>query len=175
MAARDQRDAPHHRYADAILYAMEQHAGQLRRDDRPYISHPLRVAESLRTIGEIEDFDVLIAGLLHDVIEDTDSEWSDVDRRFGRRVADLVAVLSGDMRLPKPERRQDILDRIREAGDDAKAVRLADRLDNLTDMRGFSDTRKREYRQEATRVLDACRGANAPLEAALAAAIDALA
>jgi guanosine-3',5'-bis(diphosphate) 3'-pyrophosphohydrolase len=86
-------------------------------------------------------------------------------------VADLVAYLSGDTRLPKPQRRADVIERIRGAPGEAKVVRLADRLDNLLDMAGFSTARKREYVAGSKRILEACRGANAPLEAALADAI----
>ena len=174
MVDPDPRPEPHHRYVDAILYAIRKHGEQRRHDDRPYISHPLRVAESLRTIGGIEDTDVLIASLLHDLIEDTECEWASIERRFGRRVADLVAVMTGDMRLPKPERRKEIIQRIRtaDADADAKAIRLADRLDNLTDMQGFSDSKKRRYIAEPGQTLDACRGANSALEAALAAALE---
>lgn len=167
----DPRPEPHHRYVDAILYAMRKHGGQVRRDGRPYISHPLRVAESLRAIGEITDEDVLVAGVLHDLIEDTECEWSNIERRFGSRVADLVAAMTGDMRLPKPQRRQEIVDRIRAASDEAKAIRLADRLDNLTDMQGFTETRKREYIEESRHIIEACRGANEGLERALTEAI----
>ncbi len=168
----DPRPESHHRYVDAILYAIRKHGEQRRRDGRPYISHTLRVAEGLRTIGGITDPDVLIAGVLHDLIEDTECEWSSIEKRFGRRVADLVVVLTGDMRLPKVERRQEIIQRIRAANDEAKSIRLADRLDNLTDMQGFSDSKKRRYIEESGNILDACRGANPALEAALAAALE---
>jgi guanosine-3',5'-bis(diphosphate) 3'-pyrophosphohydrolase len=172
MPSRDPRPEPYHRYVDAILYAMRKHGGQRRRDGRPYISHPLRVSECLRTTGGITDPEVLIAGMLHDLIEDTECEWANIERRFGSRVADLVAAMTGDMRLPKPERRREIVDRIRDARDDAKSIRLADRLDNLTDMQGFTETRKREYIDESRDILAACRGANSGLEHALENAID---
>lgn len=162
---------PHRRYAEAVLYAMRKHADQTRRDGTPYIAHPLRVAESLRSIGGITDMDVILAGLLHDLIEDTDCEWQDLASRFGERVADLVAILSGDMRLPKPARRREVVERIRTAPPEAKAVRLADRLDNLTDMKGFSASRRQEYIQGSWLILEACRGANPPLEQALEQAI----
>ncbi|MCB9870592.1 MAG: HD domain-containing protein [Planctomycetes bacterium] len=162
---------PHRRYAEAVLYAIEKHGNQRRRDGSPYIAHPIRVAESIRSIGGIHDMDVVIAALLHDLIEDTECEWSNIEHRFGAEVANLVAVLSGDMRLPKPARRQEIIDRIRSAPAAAKAIRLADRLDNLTDMRGFDATRQREYVAGSRKVLEACRGANPPLERALEDAI----
>ena len=162
---------PHRRYAEAAVYAIDKHGDQRRRDGSTYIIHPLRVAESLRSIGGIDDMDVIIGGLLHDLIEDTECEWSNIAKRFGERVANLVSAMTGDMRLPKPERRNEIVERIRTASDDAKAIRLADRLDNVTDMAGFRETRKREYVEESRLILEACRGANPALEDALAAAI----
>ena len=66
------------------------------------------------------------------------------------------------------------MDRVRNASSEAKAVRLADRLDNLTDMKGFTETRRKEYIAESSMTLEACRGSNAPLEAALEAAIRSL-
>jgi guanosine-3',5'-bis(diphosphate) 3'-pyrophosphohydrolase len=169
MASRS--DEPHHRYADAIEYMIRKHGVQQRRDGSPYFVHPIRVAEILRGIGGVDDMDVVIAAVLHDLIEDTECEWANLEQRFGKRVADLVAILTGDMRLPKPARRQEIVERIRAADTDAKAVRLADRLDNVTDMNGFSQTRKREYIEESKLILEACRGANAALERALSIAI----
>ena len=171
MSTEERSQEPHRRIASAIAYAMRKHAGQERKDGSPYIIHLLRVMESLRSIGGITDPDVVIAGVLHDAIEDTDAEHASLERRFGRRVADLVAVLTGDMRLPKVERRLEVIERARAGDADVKAVRLADRLDNLTDMKGFSEARKAEYVEEARRVLEACRGANAGLEQALLDAI----
>jgi len=167
----DGPDAPHRRIAAAVLYAIEKHANQRRRDGTPYIAHPLRVAECVRRVGGIDDPDVIIAALLHDAIEDTDCEWDDLDRRFGRRVADLVATLSGDMRLPKPQRRAEVIERARTAPREAQTIRLADRLDNLLDMKGFSEARKREYLEGSEKTLSACRGANAELEAAMVRAL----
>ncbi|HLU39692.1 MAG TPA: HD domain-containing protein [Planctomycetota bacterium] len=172
MHAPEAPEAPHRRIAAALLYAMEKHANQRRRDGSPYIAHPIRVAESLRSIGRIVDHEVVMAAYMHDLIEDTDCEYDDLRKRFGKRVADLVAVLSGDMRLPKPERRAEVIERARTAPPEAQAIRLADRLDNLLDMSGFSLARKQEYVDGSRRTLDACRGANAALEAALAAAIE---
>lgn len=171
MTEHDGPLAPHRRIADAVLYAIEKHQNQRRRDGTPYIAHPIRVAECLRRVGGVDDADVIIAALLHDAIEDTDCEWDDLDKRFGRRVADLVATLSGDMRLPKPQRREEVIERARTAPREAQSIRLADRLDNLLDMNGFSPARKQEYVEGSQKTLEACRGANAALEAALAGAI----
>ena len=164
-------DAPHRRIAAAQMYALEKHACQKRRDGSPYVAHPFRVAESLRSIGGVTDPEVVMAALMHDLIEDTDVEYDDLLSRFGRRVADLVATLSGDMRLPQPARRAEVIERARHAGVEVKTIRLADRLDNLLDMAGFSDARKREYVEGSEQTLAACRDANPALEEALERAI----
>lgn len=171
MIEHDGPEAPHRRIADAVMFAIEKHANQRRRDGTPYIAHPVRVAECLRRVGGVDDPDMIIAALLHDVIEDTDCEYDDLHKRFGRRVADLVAVLSGDMRLPKPPRRTEVIERVRNAPNDAKAIRLADRLDNLLDMSGFSLARKQEYVEGSRKTLAACQGANTALEEAMTRAI----
>lgn len=167
MTDAPEQDEPHRRYAEAVLFTMRKHANQTRRDGSPYIAHPLRVAESLRSIGGIQDMNVILAGLMHDLIEDTDCEWATLAKRFGEPVANLVAILSGDMRLPKVERRREVVERIRNAPDEAKAVRLADRLDNLSDMQGFSESRRKEYIRDSWKTLRACAGANPALEKAL--------
>ena len=171
MHSLDSQDAPHRRIAAALMYALEKHAAQKRRDGSPYIAHPIRVAESLRSVGAVSDPDVIMAALMHDLIEDTDCEYDDLRGRFGVRVADLVAVLSGDMRLPKPDRRNEVIERARKAPPQAQTIRLADRIDNLLDMAGFSHARKAEYLEGSRKTLAACRGANAALEAALTEAI----
>jgi guanosine-3',5'-bis(diphosphate) 3'-pyrophosphohydrolase len=171
MIDHDGPDAPHRRIAAALLYAIEKHGAQQRGDGSPYIAHPIRVAESVRSIAGVQDPEVVMAALMHDLIEDTAVEYDDLLRRFGQRVADLVAILSGDMRLPKPARRAEVVERIRTAEGAAKIVRLADRLDNLLDMASFSPARKREYVAGSKRILEACQGANAALESALAGAI----
>ena len=72
----------------AYHVADEKHNGQLRKSGEPYISHPLCVAIIL---AELElDKESIIAGILHDIIEDTDYTYDDVAREFGAEIADLV-------------------------------------------------------------------------------------
>src|SRR5262245_33213668 len=72
----------------AYQYAHEQHAGQTRESGVPYLTHPLEVA---RIIGEyVSDTEVIVAALLHDVVEDTSASQEDIATRFGQAVAGLV-------------------------------------------------------------------------------------
>src|SRR3989344_5806294 len=76
----------------AYDYASEAHAGQKRKSGEPYIEHPLRVAITLAHMGI--DQPTIIAGLLHDVPEDTTYSLVDVEKNFGPEVAKLVAGIS---------------------------------------------------------------------------------
>ncbi|MBQ5748532.1 MAG: HD domain-containing protein, partial [Oscillospiraceae bacterium] len=72
----------------AYRYADKKHASQLRKSGEPYIIHPIAVAEIVVEMGL--DTDAVIAALLHDCLEDTDTSFEDISRLFGVRVAELV-------------------------------------------------------------------------------------
>ena len=72
----------------AYQYAAEKHKNQLRKDGSPYVIHPLAVAEIVAEMGL--DTDAILASLLHDCIEDTDSTHDEIAKKFGKTVAELV-------------------------------------------------------------------------------------
>lgn len=72
----------------AIDFATKAHEGQFRKSGEPYIIHPIAVADIL--IDWAMDIDSVIAGVLHDTVEDTDISLNDIENRFGRDVAFLV-------------------------------------------------------------------------------------
>ena len=76
------------RVYDAFLLAAQAHEGVKRKSGEPYITHPLEVA---RILAEMHlDADAVCAALLHDVIEDTEYTYADIERQFGTVVANLV-------------------------------------------------------------------------------------
>lgn len=78
------------RIEDAIMYATKKHEGQRRKSSKlPYIMHPLEVATIIATMTEDED--AIIAGLLHDVVEDTNTDIEEIATMFGTTVAKLVS------------------------------------------------------------------------------------
>lgn len=82
----------------ALAFASERHAGALRKHTQiPYVTHVVIVAETLAYYYPAER-DLVLAGLLHDVVEDTDTTLEEVREGFGRGVADLVAAVT------KPEK-----------------------------------------------------------------------
>ena len=75
---------------EAIIYATVMHQGKVRKlGSSPYILHPLEVAQILSTMTD--DQDVITAGILHDIVEDTDGTLQEIKKRFGERVAFLVS------------------------------------------------------------------------------------
>lgn len=76
----------------AFDYANEKHRGQFRKSGEPYIVHPRDVAITLATYRV--DPNTIISGLLHDIIEDTDTTYDDVKEAFGEEVADIVEGLT---------------------------------------------------------------------------------
>ncbi|HYE99500.1 MAG TPA: HD domain-containing protein [Planctomycetota bacterium] len=120
--------------AEALRYATEQHEGQLRKDGRtPYIEHPKAVMAIVRDEFGVDDPDVLAAALLHDTIEDTNADYDDIRDRFGKRVADWVAVLTKDNRLPDARREREYFRGLAKAPLQARLCKIADSTHNLRD------------------------------------------
>jgi (p)ppGpp synthase/HD superfamily hydrolase len=120
----------------ALRWAAVCHQGQVRKGSGvPYFEHIVAVAMTLDRLGFGED--VVIAGLLHDVVEDTDATLDDVRDRFGPAVAELVGHGSevkrdaAGAKRPWIDRKRDHLAALAAAPADARAVVLADKLHNL--------------------------------------------
>lgn len=126
------------RLLEALDFAVSAHgrARQARRGTAfPYVIHPLRVAEILSRHA-LEDEELAVAGLLHDTVEDTDVEPAELERRFGKRVARLVAGASEpDKTLSWSERKEHTIEAARTAPLDVLTVVAADKLDNVRSLR----------------------------------------
>jgi (p)ppGpp synthase/HD superfamily hydrolase len=120
----------------ALEMAERGHLGQTRNGSggMAYIHHPVAVAELLAAEGFGDE--AVAAALLHDVVEDSDASVEDVRKRFGVRVADLVAALTDDESIEPYERRKDLhRQRVEAAGGDALAIYGADKLSNISVLR----------------------------------------
>jgi (p)ppGpp synthase/HD superfamily hydrolase len=120
----------------ALEMARQAHSGQIRNASggRPYIDHPVAVAERLAELGCDEE--VLAAALLHDVVEDSELEVEDVRNRCGDRVAEIVEALTDDASVePYSRRKSEHRDQVEAAGDDAMTIYAADKLTNVTMLR----------------------------------------
>ena len=155
----------------ALRLAAEKHRDQRRKgaDASPYINHPIEVADLLATVGGVRDVAVLAAAILHDTIEDTETTPEELEAAFGRRVRSLVAEVTDDKSLPKAERKKIQRDHAPHLSQDAKQIKLADKISNVREIGAsppddWSLERRREYIAWARSVVAGCRGANAALE-----------
>ena len=119
----------------AITFAVKAHQGMERKGKGfPYIVHPMEAVCIVATMTN--DQELLAAAALHDVIEDTDTTADDLKKEFGERVAMLVEAESDDKTGGSKaetwhQRKQDSLDRLRNANLDIKIVALGDKLSNM--------------------------------------------
>ena len=123
----------------AILFAAEVHKGQRRKGAGrlPYIVHPIHVLEKLVDAG-VDDEDVLVAAVLHDTVEDSESPEHTMVKiadDFGERVLDIVVELSFMPGLPhgaaRKEAKTKYLAGFKDKSIESRVVKLADRIDNL--------------------------------------------
>lgn len=143
---------------DAMDFSAEKHAGQLRRGvEEPFLNHLLRTGLLLLEVAEQRDANVLCAGVLHDVVEDTPATLDEVEDAFGGRVGDLVRALTNPPRRDgesKHERNLRWFEALRWEGRDVHILKSADRLDNILTMEGvFSPERRVTYLQETREAL----------------------
>lgn len=118
----------------ALDFAAERHTGQTRPAGEPYLEHLLETVDVLVNGPAVTDVDVLVAGALHDVVEDTESTLDEVRDRFGQAVAELVGWVTKPDPRPgedKASARRRYLASLYEAPDAAIALKLADRLSNV--------------------------------------------
>jgi (p)ppGpp synthase/HD superfamily hydrolase len=120
---------------DALSFAGRSHEGQTRDvDGIPFVTHPVEVACMLHEAGYPDE--VVAAGVLHDVLEDTDVERRELEERFGSRVAELVAAVSDDPSIEEDsERRAALRAQVAGAGEEAAAVFAADKVSKARELR----------------------------------------
>jgi (p)ppGpp synthase/HD superfamily hydrolase len=149
----------------AIEFAKVAHAGQLRKfTHEPYIIHPLRVAHRLCEFTT--DTEIISAAILHDVVEDTSFSLADIERDFGARISRLVDELT-DPSMPEDGTRavRKKIDRehTAKASPAAKSIKLADRLDNLSDILEHAPGFATVYLEETRLLLEVLSKGHPPL------------
>ncbi|XP_035484730.2 guanosine-3',5'-bis(diphosphate) 3'-pyrophosphohydrolase MESH1 [Scophthalmus maximus] len=156
---------------ETVNFAAEKHRNQRRKDadKTPYINHPIGVARILSHEGGITDIEVLQAALLHDTVEDTDTTPAELEAKFGATVARIVQEVTDDRRLPKQERKRQQVEHAAHCSQQAKLVKLADKLYNLRDLNrctpdGWTAERVQEYFIWASAVVRGLKGTNSVLE-----------
>lgn len=155
-------------YQKAILFATQKHVDKNQTvpgTNLPYVVHLSNVAmEVIIAAFNTEEFDLDYAvqlALLHDTIEDTSTEFEEIEDKFGIVVAKGVAALTKNSDLPKDEQMPDTLERIKELPKETWAVKLADRITNLQAPPDYWNwEKKQEYYKESKTILRELKDGN---------------
>ena len=132
----------------AYQLAKESHEGQKRLSGEPYIIHPLSVAYILVDLGM--DSESVAAGLLHDVVEDTSVELSQIKKQFGEEIANLINGVTKLGRIPYSSREEQQAENIRKMliamSEDIRVIiiKLADRLHNMRTLEYMTPQKQRD-------------------------------
>ncbi len=139
---------------DAQLFATKKHKGQIRRNSgESYIEHPLRVS---RIVGKYtKNTDLIICALLHDTIEDTTATYLELKENFGENVANIVLSLTNDKKeITRVGKTKYLLKKMNNLNNGALLVKLADRLDNVSDLSTGSSKWSYKYAKQTKHILD---------------------
>ena len=160
-----------------IEFAAAKHRNQRRKDAEasPYINHPLQLAHVLATEGGVSDLKTLMAAVLHDTVEDTETSYDELVERFGKKVADVVMEVTDDKSLVKADRKRRQIEHAPHMSRRAALVKLADKTCNLRDVAknpptGWPLKRKQAYFDWAKEVADGLPAVNKKMRRAFDAA-----
>jgi len=144
------------RLRGAYDYAAAQHEGQLRKDGSPFVSHPLAVADLVADLGL--DIESVMAALLHDCIEDTNTSYEEVAHKFGETVADLVDGVTKLTRVQYTSKEEEQMENLRKMlmamAKDIRVIliKICDRMHNIRTMEYQSERKQREKSLETLEI-----------------------
>src|SRR3954467_6622288 len=120
----------------ALAFAAHKHRDQRRKDAdaSPYINHPISLATCLANEGGVTDTAVLVAALLHDTVEDTETTLAELTEEFGAHISGIVAEVTDDKTLTKADRKRLQIEHAPHLSREARLVKLADKICNLRDV-----------------------------------------
>lgn len=162
---------------EAICFAADRHKNQTRKGigKVPYINHPVKVTKVLADAGE-ENLHLLIAALLHDVIEDTAKGEKEIKElsntivdKFGPEVLQIVLEVSDDKSLPVEERKRLQVIHTPNLSERARKLKIADKISNIQDIatdppKNWTKKRKLAYLDWGKQVVEGARGLNPKLD-----------
>ncbi len=167
-------------FAQALEFAAGRHVDQRRKGaaQEPYINHLAEVALLVAQATGGRDSSLVIAALLHDILEDTPTTYEELAGQFGEEVAALVQEVTDDKSLPKEERKRLQVENAASKSNRAKIMKLADKISNLRSIAasppaGWSVERRAEYVAWSEQVAEGLAGVNRNLENEFKAAVTA--
>ncbi len=155
----------------AVQFSAEKHKTQRRKgaEGSPYVNHPIAVAETLWIVGGVRDISVIVAAILHDTVEDTETTLAEIEENFGPVVRSLVQEVTDDKSLPKPDRKRLQIEHAPHLSKGAQQIKLADKISNINDVAfappaHWDHKRRVDYLTWADAVVAGFRGCNVKLE-----------
>lgn len=144
---------------EALEFSAFKHRRQRRKGASgiPYINHPIEVGRLLLNKMDSPDTDLIIAALLHDTLEDTDTQSDEIHKKFGEKVLRIVEEVTDNMKLSYSERKNQQVMKARSLSYEAKCIKIADKTCNIHDILytriNWPGIRKKEYIRWAIRVI----------------------
>ena len=144
------------RLREGFEFADMHHAGQLRKDDSPFVSHPLAVADLVADLNL--DMESVLAALLHDCIEDTSVTYEEVAKKFGVTVADLVDGVTKLTKMQYTSKEEEQMENLRKMfmamAKDIRVIliKICDRMHNIRTMEYQSERKQREKSLETLEI-----------------------
>jgi len=168
----DNPSAPVQQILAAARFAAEKHANQRRKGvaGEPYVNHLIEVAQLIAGSSEELDTNLVMAGLLHDTIEDCGVTADELEKQFGKDVAALVVEVTDDKSLPQATRKALQVQNASRKSKRAQVIKLADKISNLRSIldsppADWSLERRRQYVEWARQVVSGLRQPNGMLKA----------
>lgn len=163
---------------EALYLAATKHKNQTRKgsDKAPYINHLIHVGKLLTQVGGITDQDLILAAILHDIIEDTANSTSEkkgleelIRQKFGNKVLQIVLEVTDDKSLPEHIRKKLQVIETPKKSFEAKQLKIADKISNMMDIihhppKNWSIEEKQAYFEWSKQVVDGIKGTNEKLE-----------
>jgi guanosine-3',5'-bis(diphosphate) 3'-pyrophosphohydrolase len=127
-------------------FAKERHSATIRKDGISNYEHLAGVVARLKNLG-ITDEDVLTSAWLHDIIDDTDTSFDELDQRFGSKVAVMVLSISRDRNLPRTKQEEQYVKQLKESTFDAKLIKLCDISSCLRDLKNAQVSKTKRIKE----------------------------
>ena len=140
-------------YEKALTFARNKHENQVRKfNGEPYVNHPIRVANIVKEFTSNED--MLAAALLHDTIEDTNATIEDIKLEFNDNIANMVWGLTSDKdQIKKIGKTNYLSEKLNKMSSDELLIKLADRLDNVSDLSSEQQKWSTEYSLQTNNII----------------------
>ncbi len=153
----------------ALQFAAYRHRFSKTKNEEPYINHLINVCSLLVETGGISDSEILITGILHDILEKTNTKASELTVLFGEKITALILELSDLGSETEKEKWENQLKKIDKLNSGAKVIKLADKIENVRYIlsyppKGWDMERRIIYLDWSEKIINALRGTNIKLE-----------